>query len=230
MKAESLLEALGCRIAAGELTDELPSENALAQRYDVSRTTVRAALQGLVARGLVEIRPASGARVCDHEQWDWLDEAVLRWVCDSGNRHMIHQAGFDARLLVEPSIAGLAARHASAADLAEMDQALKIMDSHHQDAPAFHLADTAFHGAMARASHNPILCRLSRALESVQRTLFEHSYRQDESEIRLTVSLHRQLLESIRLRQPDQAEALARELIETCHRRLDEPLAADDTN
>ncbi|WP_423821132.1 FadR/GntR family transcriptional regulator [Salinisphaera sp. SPP-AMP-43] len=220
MKAESLLGTLGRQIAAGDVLAELPSENALAKRYDVSRTTVRAAMQGLVARGLIEIRPASGASVRDHEQWDWLDDDVLKWVCDSGNRHMIHQAGFDARLLIEPSIAALAAEHARPADLAEMDAAITAMEGAHSDSESFHLADMAFHQTMARASHNPILSRLGRALESVQRTLFEHSYRPNQNEIELTVALHRELLEAIRIRQPQQATELSRRLIETCDRRL----------
>ena len=43
----------------------LPSERELAERYGVSRNTVREAIQQLGARGLVQIRPRSGVFVSD---------------------------------------------------------------------------------------------------------------------------------------------------------------------
>jgi DNA-binding FadR family transcriptional regulator len=47
------------RISDGSLPagSRLPSEDSLVQAYAVSRTTIRAAIQSLVQRGLVEIRP-----------------------------------------------------------------------------------------------------------------------------------------------------------------------------
>jgi GntR family transcriptional regulator len=42
---------------------QLPSEDSLIARFDVSRTTVRKAIDNLVARGLVEIRRGKGTFV-----------------------------------------------------------------------------------------------------------------------------------------------------------------------
>jgi GntR family transcriptional regulator len=57
--------ALARSIANGELTagTRLPSENSLVERFAVSRTTLRTAIQSLVARGLVEIRRGKGTFV-----------------------------------------------------------------------------------------------------------------------------------------------------------------------
>jgi len=41
----------------------LPSEDSLVQEFAVSRTTIRAAIQSLVQRGLVEIRRGKGTFV-----------------------------------------------------------------------------------------------------------------------------------------------------------------------
>ncbi|AOB29651.1 GntR family transcriptional regulator [Bordetella sp. H567] len=59
--------ALAADIAAGELAagTQLPSEDALISRFAVSRTTVRKAVENLVARGLVEIRRGKGTFVTD---------------------------------------------------------------------------------------------------------------------------------------------------------------------
>jgi GntR family transcriptional regulator len=55
------------RIANGSLApgSRLPSEDSLVQEYAVSRTTIRAAIQSLVQRGLVEIRRGKGTFVTD---------------------------------------------------------------------------------------------------------------------------------------------------------------------
>jgi GntR family transcriptional regulator len=56
---------LGGEIAAGALKvgDQLPTEDSLIERFEVSRITVRRAIQNLVSRGLVEIRRGKGTFV-----------------------------------------------------------------------------------------------------------------------------------------------------------------------
>jgi GntR family transcriptional regulator len=60
-----LEQALISRIADGSLSPgtRLPSEDFLVQEYAVSRTTVRAAIQSLIQRGLVEIQRGKGTFV-----------------------------------------------------------------------------------------------------------------------------------------------------------------------
>jgi GntR family transcriptional regulator len=58
-------ETLAAEIAQGEYRpgDQLPTEDALLQRFQVSRITVRRAIQNLVRRGLLEIRRGLGTFV-----------------------------------------------------------------------------------------------------------------------------------------------------------------------
>src|ERR1700727_669772 len=58
-------EALRSSISDGVLSpgSRLPAEDHLVARYAVSRTTIRTAIQSLVARGLVEIRRGKGTFV-----------------------------------------------------------------------------------------------------------------------------------------------------------------------
>jgi GntR family transcriptional regulator len=62
---ERVEAVLTCEIADGSLPPEtrLPSEDGLVERFKVSRTTVRKAIQNLVERGLVEIRRGKGTFV-----------------------------------------------------------------------------------------------------------------------------------------------------------------------
>ncbi len=58
-------EAIATEVAQGEYRpgDQLPPEDALLQRFQVSRITVRRAIQNLVSRGLLEIRRGLGTFV-----------------------------------------------------------------------------------------------------------------------------------------------------------------------
>jgi GntR family transcriptional regulator len=62
-----LASALASEIAAGTLCPgtQLPTEDGLIERFGVSRTTVRKAIETLVARGLVEIRRGKGTFVTE---------------------------------------------------------------------------------------------------------------------------------------------------------------------
>jgi len=64
------------RIANGSLPagSRLPSEDSLVQEYAVSRTTIRAAIQSLVQRGLVEIRRGKGTFVTQPKMTQELTE------------------------------------------------------------------------------------------------------------------------------------------------------------
>jgi GntR family transcriptional regulator len=62
---ETVESALAAGIADGSLPPEtqLPPEEGLTERFNVSRTTVRKAIQNLIERGLVEVRRGKGTFV-----------------------------------------------------------------------------------------------------------------------------------------------------------------------
>src|ERR1700721_1914892 len=62
---ESVESALAASIADGTMPPEtqLPPEEGLIERFKVSRTTVRKAIQNLIERGLVEVRRGKGTFV-----------------------------------------------------------------------------------------------------------------------------------------------------------------------
>ena len=61
-RVETVL-AIGDRRWGPEVGDQLPTEDNLIARFEVSRITVRRAIQNLVTRGLVEIRRGKGTFV-----------------------------------------------------------------------------------------------------------------------------------------------------------------------
>jgi len=91
----------------------LPNEGELAALHGVSRTAAREAMQRLGSLGMIESRRRKGATVLARESWKLLDPsllsiAVLRVADASFFRSLL-----EARLLIEPRAAELAAQRAS---------------------------------------------------------------------------------------------------------------------
>jgi len=63
-----LATELQAEIARGTFLDKLPTEQALCEAYQMSRLTVRQALNHLVQMGLIEKRQGSGSRVLNQER------------------------------------------------------------------------------------------------------------------------------------------------------------------
>jgi DNA-binding FadR family transcriptional regulator len=105
----------------------LPNEIDLAQASGVSRTAAREAMQKLQSLGLIEVRRRKGASVLPRSHWNLLDATVLdvavMYVADVE----FFQALIEARLLIEPRAAELAAQRANDRDLERIEAALTSM-------------------------------------------------------------------------------------------------------
>ena len=76
-----VVDQLGRLIVGGSLApgDALPSEELLAGQLVVSRSALREAMKVLGAKGLIESRQKTGARVRERRFWHQLDADVLGW-------------------------------------------------------------------------------------------------------------------------------------------------------
>src|SRR5262249_12450769 len=101
--------------------DRLPPERDLAEKFMVSRTSVREALRALQSRGLVGIRAGEGALIRDISV-DALIEPLALVILP--HREAVGEL-FEARRLLEPAIAALAARRATRDELNEMERILE---------------------------------------------------------------------------------------------------------
>jgi GntR family transcriptional repressor for pyruvate dehydrogenase complex len=107
---ESIIDQFVAQIRDGRLTpnEKLPSERELIQMLGVSRSSVREALQSLVAMGLVEIRQGKGAFVRDP-----LPQLDLNGNFDTYPRRLqqeMRRQLNEARLVLEQGIITLAAQ------------------------------------------------------------------------------------------------------------------------
>jgi DNA-binding FadR family transcriptional regulator len=149
---QQVAEQVARLIAGGEFLpgNRLPPERDLARQFGVSRPTVREAMVALELAGLVEVRTGAGIYVNAKPA-----EARMLplWLGDSGPGPI---ELIEARRAIEPIIAAAAARRASVADLAAIEETLHDM-AQAADSPSFRSADRRFHQRIAQASGNSVL-------------------------------------------------------------------------
>lgn len=147
----SLAERAYKRIREGIRTGEYRRgqrlrEEDLARKLNVSRTPVREAIRRLSADGLVEVSSSRGMRIID------LDKQQMREL-------------YSLRQILEKVAAGMAAQHASSADIRAMEEILRASKATREPAELARL-NRAFHRAIREASHN-------RYLDAVLTQLFD---------------------------------------------------------
>lgn len=199
----------------------LPNEAELCELYRVSRTALREAVRFLAAKGLIEARPRLGMVVRSRESWNLLDPELLAWQRDWGTFDpALVRSLLEARRVIEPAAAALAAERATSADLARIEAALLGMIRHLPgDLDACCKADVTFHQEILAASHNVVFRQLAGTIGAALEATFRISTELSRSYER-TIEAHRDVLEAIRLRDRDTAEARMRVLIDVAQADL----------
>ena len=156
----------------------LPSESELAQRFGVSRLTVREAIRSLVPTRVIDVQQGRSSMVNPTSRWSPLDGRLLlaRSRVD-GDPLLLPRRLLEARRAVEVAIVELAALRRTDAHLERL-RALhqEMVDGHSRgDATGTAEADFAFHAALFEAADNVFLEALFEPLTSVLRAMREET-------------------------------------------------------
>ncbi len=206
---------LSGRILRGEFPPGavLPNEAVLCASLKVSRTSLREAIRVLAAKGLVESRPRIGTRVLPRETWNRLDPELLQWGAELAPDAAFVAGLIEARQIIEPAAAELAARRATARDVARIEAAFETMAaSLPHDIEAYCEADLRFHAGILQASGNPVLAQLLNVIGGALLSGFRFTTERSHSYAR-TLEVHAQVLEAIRMRDAAVARRRMEELI-----------------
>jgi GntR family transcriptional repressor for pyruvate dehydrogenase complex len=162
----------------------LPSLAVLSRQLGVGRSTVREALTGLEAMGVIEIRHGQGIFVAERVPAPPLADSLT-------------PGAVEARTLVEIQLAGLAARRRTDAQLEELRG---LIDKHAKHLAAREgpiVATSQFHLCLIEAAHNDILAAVVRPFLKVA---FEHGpalYQTEAGYADRELAEHRAVLEAI---------------------------------
>jgi GntR family transcriptional repressor for pyruvate dehydrogenase complex len=182
--------------------DRLPSNRALSEQVVVATPTVREALRRLEATGAVELRHGSGV---------YVRADVSRLIMVNPNRLRLEFGAIldllEARELIEPHLAEVAARVATDAQLDELAEALHRAAAALGEDQQLHVANMEFHRTIAKLAGNRALAQVLDSLvdlhDQEQRhilTLYgdrDHDHR-----------VHAAILAAVRGRRPQRARRL----------------------
>jgi GntR family transcriptional repressor for pyruvate dehydrogenase complex len=208
--AEQIADRLVTAIALGEFVpgQRLPTERELAAMLEVSRTTVREALHRLAATGYLEIQRGRTGGAYVRRSWAPGSASMIRRTLAPRWADFEHL--FDLRTLVEGLIARVAAQRHEAADAEAIRAALAAYVSAGDDREASRAADQALHSAIAAATRNPYLARLSRHIRAQVSLGFQaEPYSRDIR--RRAIDQHRTLVEAVLARRAARAATVAAE-------------------
>jgi GntR family transcriptional regulator, transcriptional repressor for pyruvate dehydrogenase complex len=152
--SEKLAQALEASIRDGKLGmgEKLPTENALVEKYGVSRTVVREAFSRLKTLGLIETRQGSGAFV---KALPTPDAGKLKLIPDGSVDAVLKVV--EVRRALEAESASLAAERRTTKSLQKIKQAMRALDKAVANGGDGVTEDVAFHAAIAQAADNPFL-------------------------------------------------------------------------
>lgn len=208
---------LGARVAARLLQKiradglapgtRLPSEQAMAQHFGVSRTVVREAISLLKAEGLLSTRKGSGAFVCQAPAEPGDDAQTAQSVQSLLNL-------IEVRRGLESETAALAAVRRTPAQLATIEHALRRIEDAVAAGGSGVEEDVAFHLSIAEATGNPywvkFVAMFAQPIRSaVNVTRANEARRSDfSSQVRQE---HEKIVHAIAASDPAQARAAAAE-------------------
>jgi GntR family transcriptional regulator, transcriptional repressor for pyruvate dehydrogenase complex len=190
--------------------DKLPNENELAQMMGVSRPTLREAIKTLASSNIVVVKRGCGTYVS--QKPGLVDDPLgVNFMSDKN----LLLSLFEARILIEPGVAYLAAERATASDMKKIKVCIDKMYEEVKGKKAYRDEDLDFHKAIAGATKNPIIQRIVPIInESIIQGYVETV--NVPGSVEKAILSHEKIYSAIKDKNPSQAEIeMKRHLVET---------------
>jgi GntR family transcriptional regulator, transcriptional repressor for pyruvate dehydrogenase complex len=198
---DGVVEDMLVLIRQGEfsLGERLPTEPELSERFDVSRGTLRAAIQELVRLGYVEVRQGDGTYLRSPDN----DTLVQPFQALLASEPFLASELLQLRRLLEPEIARLAATKCSSSDAKILRDLLEEQQSKTAKGETLAAQDLAFHHEIARIADNNLIRKILTMLHSLLKDLRYQALLSDEAK---TVKQHQKIAEAIIKRDSEKAK------------------------
>jgi GntR family transcriptional repressor for pyruvate dehydrogenase complex len=211
---EEAAEQITTLIREGKLRpgDRLPSERDLVNQLLVSRTSVREALRTLEILGFIEVRPGEGAFVRE-VGGEALIHPLTTWLL-SRRGHLLQL--IEARLVLEPELAALAAQRATTEHLATMQTTLATAEASYTagDLDGMASAIALLHQHIAASTGNPILTRIMDAIATLLSDSMAKTLRIPGRPTK-SLAAHRAILAAVAARDATLARTLMRQHLDS---------------
>lgn len=162
---EIILEQIKNFMIQGHLSpgEKLPTEMELAEKFEVSRTSVREALSALSLTGVLEIRQGEGIFVKRSPSNAIIEPLSFILLLEKDQLQNI----LEVRKALEIETVDLAAQRRNNEDLDSMRSLIEEMENDLPEAKNSEKIDLTFHLALAKASKNPLMDRLMNTVQDI---------------------------------------------------------------
>jgi len=198
-----IIDQLKSLISSGALKpgDRLPSERQFSGELGVNRHTVREALKILEYMGVVEGKTGIGTVVNNLGQDILIDQ--ISHAAEFSPSILLSEL-MELRFLLEPGIAALAAERATKRDISIMRQAMNDLKKEFEMNNLGTDADERLHVALANATQNSTIIRITKPILSMLAQYREKSLRFKNRRIE-TCKEHERIYLAVKNRKPGEA-------------------------
>ena len=163
--AEQVAERIRMMILDGTFAAgrPLPAERPLAERFGVSRGSIRDAFRTLETIGLLVTRHGQGTFPQELD----VDRLVAPLASVLSYRYDLQDELLDVRRMFEPAVARVAATRVTDEDLADLQRILESQRKKLKAGRSAIVEDTAFHQVLARATRNRVLVSIMATLNDL---------------------------------------------------------------
>ncbi len=201
-----ILKFISEPIQCGALKRRLPAERVIAEKLNLSRTTVREKLAVLQALGFVTKSQGSGTYL-NRPPSSIFQKDIFEIALKLG--HFTIEELEEAREMIEVEVVQAAARNATEDDIRALkyflDRLLSTRDEHYG-----HELDVAFHLHLGVATHNAVVVMLLEGLSSVLRKVLTHRRELVNAyprALEMTDATHTAIFDAVRKKDPNMAAA-----------------------
>lgn len=180
--------------------EPLPSERELAQRFGVSRGSVRDAFRRLEMIGLLETRHGQGTFPRELS----VSNLVTPLVSVLAQSRDLQDELMDVRRMFEPAVARVAATRVTDAEIAQLERILRAQERKIRAGQSAIAEDTAFHSALAHATHNRVVVHVMETLNGLLIESRKLSLRQSARPLQ-SLRGHAGVVAALRRRDPEGA-------------------------
>lgn len=197
----------------------LPSEQQLAEQYQVSRTIIRESLKLLKERGLIDSKTGSGSYVTRPEAQNIADVVYRIIQMDQ----IDYVSVFDMRMILELESVERVTRLGTDEELKEMEHLLKLMKDPGISNEKRSKYDFSFHYLIAKASKNPLLALMTEAIGKICEEMIHKAFFLQDS-LQDSIMRHNMIMDAIRNRDAEAAKDAMRGHLERSKRNYEEYL------
>jgi GntR family transcriptional repressor for pyruvate dehydrogenase complex len=190
-----------------EPDDKLPSERMLSEKFGVSRSSVREAIQKLEFYGILKSVPQSGTFVANIGviAMNGIIDDILR-LGESDFKSLV-----ETRILLELKTVRLAALRRTDEDLMQIENALEAYSKKASNGEDAVQEDLLFHLAIAKASGNSTMNNLMLIITPEIISYFAQLHVCDSDQSRAGIEEHRAVFEAIKSQNPQLAKQKMKE-------------------